>query len=71
MYRLTKPARKNPDAKPWKNGTGINFKYQAARLQVCTIIKEKVKQDLLSRRVGLPALRDSRPLKIQKASAGV
>ncbi len=63
---LTKPARKNPDAKPWKNNSGINVGFHRTRISVCHLALTAVKQDLLQRRIGLPGVRDARPLRIQK-----
>ncbi len=68
MKALTKKPSANPDAKPWKNNAGVNVNFHRARLQVCAIAMSAVKKDCLDRRIGLPGIRDARPLRIQKLS---
>lgn len=76
LKKLAAKPTKNPNAKPWKGDavdkdgrTIVNVGFHRARVSVCHLAKMAVEKDLLTRRVGLPGVRDARPLKVQHLEA--
>lgn len=73
MRKLMQKPSKNPHAKPWKDGLKpgerktVNVNFHRGRLNACAVTALQVGRVALQRRIGLPGVRDARPLKQQRA----